>query len=265
MCGNKSMFVELDESECSSFKATGNDTNGYPVPTDLPEPVKKTSGSLDRDKVRGETIAVVESEMICELKFGSYYFWRREQREKMEDGFVKRMKHLLFVARAYYPSIAKLPKFDKLMKQNIQDFERVLSETTTDKDLPPQLEPLCHFSNNVLASSVAINSTVSQAQGSEKLVFHLLTDKKNIFAMKLGFFRNKYGDAVVQVLNVEDLRLYNHHKAAPLHLSMPEEFHSLEKVVVLGDGVIVQRDLSALWNLVMAESLMKILVPGHLV
>lgn len=59
----------------------------------------------------------------------------------MEDSVVKTMKDLLFVARAYYPSIAKLPKFDKLsqeMKQNIQDFERVLSEATTDKDLPPQ-------------------------------------------------------------------------------------------------------------------------------
>ncbi|KAL2509781.1 putative galacturonosyltransferase 7 [Forsythia ovata] len=52
------------------------------------------------------------------------------------------MKDLLYVSRAYYPSIAKLPAFDKLsheMKQNIQDFERVLSETTTDKDLPPQI------------------------------------------------------------------------------------------------------------------------------
>lgn len=99
----------------------------------------QSSGS--KDKARANTMAVDESEMNCVLKFGSYCLWRQEQREKMEDGVVKRMKDLLFVARAYYPSIAKLPKFDKLsqeMKQNIQDFERVLSETTTDKDLPPQ-------------------------------------------------------------------------------------------------------------------------------
>lgn len=64
----------------------------------------------------------------------------------MEDSVVKRMKDLLFVARAYYPSIAKLPKFDKLshdMKQNIQDFERVLSEATTDKDLPSPYVHTC--------------------------------------------------------------------------------------------------------------------------
>ncbi|XP_047977174.1 probable galacturonosyltransferase 7 isoform X5 [Salvia hispanica] len=276
----------------ASLKATGNGTNGYPVPIDLPIPAKKTSGSLDRDKVRDNTIAVDESEMICQLKFGSYCLWRREQRVKMEDSVVKTMKDLLFVARAYYPSIAKLPKFDKLsqeMKQNIQDFERILSEATTDKDLPPQnkqkikmmeatiakakacpvdcnnvdkkfrqlvdltedeanfhmkqsaflyklavqtmpkslhclsmrltveyfrsfdiddkmiekfVNPDLHhyviFSKNVLASSVAINSTVAHAQGSEKLVFHLLTDKENFFAMKLWFFRNKYADAAVQ-------------------------------------------------------------------
>lgn len=111
----------------------------------------QTSGSLDRDKPRGSTIAADESEMICQLKFGSYCLWRQEQREKMEDSVVKRMKDLLFVARAYYPSIAKLPKFDKLsqeMKQNIQDFERVLSETTTDKDLPAQYVEIQPFNLN---------------------------------------------------------------------------------------------------------------------
>lgn len=108
----------------------------------------QTSGSLDRGKSHGNAMAADENEMICELKFGSYCLWRREQREKMEDSVVKRMKDLLFVARAYYPSIAKLPKFDKLsqeMKQNIQDFERVLSEATTDKDLPPQYVEMQRF------------------------------------------------------------------------------------------------------------------------
>lgn len=89
-----------------------------------------------------------ESEKLCELKYGSYCLWRREHKEKMKDAVVKRMKDLLYVARAYYPSIAKLPAFDKLsheLKQNIQDFERVLSEATTDKDLPPQYVQISLF------------------------------------------------------------------------------------------------------------------------
>lgn len=59
----------------------------------------------------------------------------------MIDSMVKKMKDRLFVARAYFPSIAKLHAHEKLsreLRQNIQDFERILSETTTDTDLPSQ-------------------------------------------------------------------------------------------------------------------------------
>lgn len=195
-----------------------------------------------------------------------------------------------------------------------------IEEDLVEKFVNPDLYHYVIFSKNVLAASVAVNSTVAHAQvlllssylrsffshtffcyfdcrsisegivnlqESEKLVFHLLTDKENFFAMKLWFFRNKYADAAVQVLNIEDHKLYNNHKAAPVHLSLPEEFRvsfrrvdklsvaqfrtqyismfsepyyllpeifqSLEKVVILGDDVIVQRDLSALWNLDMGE------------
>ena len=59
----------------------------------------------------------------------------------MKDFMVKKLKDQLFVARAYYPSIAKLPSQEKLtheLKQNIQELERILSESSTDADLPPQ-------------------------------------------------------------------------------------------------------------------------------
>ncbi|KAL0347612.1 UNVERIFIED_CONTAM: putative galacturonosyltransferase 7 [Sesamum calycinum] len=162
-----------------------------------------------------------------------------------------------------------------------------IEQALVKKFVNPDLYHYVIFSRNILASSVVINSTVQHAKEGEKQVFHLLTDTENYFAMKLWFFRNKYGDAAVQVLNIEDLKLYNHHKVAPLHLSLPEEFHvsfrrvdklsstqfrtqylsmfshshyllpkifhSLEKVVVLDDDIIVQRDLSALWNLDMGE------------
>lgn len=84
---------------------------------------------------------VDESDKQCELKYGSYCLWRQEHKEEMKDSMVKKLKDKLFVARAYYPTIAKLPAQDKLsreMKQNIQEFERILSETTTDADLPSQ-------------------------------------------------------------------------------------------------------------------------------
>lgn len=85
--------------------------------------------------------AMDESGKPCEWKFGSYCIWREENREVIKDSMVKKLKDQLFVARAYYPSIAKLPTQSKLtqeLKQNIQELERVLSESTTDRDLPLQ-------------------------------------------------------------------------------------------------------------------------------
>ncbi|CAA3023746.1 probable galacturonosyltransferase 7 isoform X2 [Olea europaea subsp. europaea] len=194
-----------------------------------------------------------------------------------------------------------------------------LEQSLSEKVLNPDLHHYVIFSRNLLASSVAINSTVQNTevwivyllpsssfflkeksfgstginikcideisfifQESEKQVFHVLTDRENYFAMKLWFFINKYREATVQVLNIEDLKLNNHYKLAPLHLSLPEEFrvsflrvdklssyqirteylsifsHShyllpkifptLKKIVVLDDDILTQRDLSELWS-----------------
>ncbi|KAL2607113.1 hypothetical protein AAZX31_09G247900 [Glycine max] len=322
---------------------------------------------------RPKTSTADEGGKSCELTFGSYCLWQQEHRQEMKDALVKKLKDQLFVARAYYPSLAKLPANDKLsrqLKQNIQEMEHMLSESTTDADLPPaagsyskkmentitkvksipvvcdnvdkklrqifdltedeanfhmkqsaflyklnvQTMPKSHhclslkltveyfksshydekadeekfidsslhhyviFSNNVLAASVVINSTVFHAKESSNQVFHVLTDGENYYAMKLWFLRNHYKEAAVQVLNVElDIQKEN-----PLLLSLPEEFRvsilsydnpstnqirteflsifsdshyllpdlfsNLNKVVVLDDDVVIQQDLSALWN-----------------
>ncbi|XP_009622341.1 putative galacturonosyltransferase 7 isoform X2 [Nicotiana tabacum] len=351
--------------------------DGSPMLDGLPkERSRANSTSVATTHAATENIkGIDEGEKLCELKFGSYCLWRHNHKEKVNDLTVRKMKDLLYVARAYYPSIAKLPALDKLsheMKQNIQEFERVLSVTTIDKDLPPlidqkltkmeaviaqakacrvdcsnvdkkfrqlvdltedeatfhmrqsaflyqlavqtmpkshhclsmrltveyfrdpspdidqslaerHLNPDLHhfviFSNNVLASSAVINSTVMHAKESESQVFHVVTDRQNYFAMKLWFSRNKYMEATVEVLNIEDVKLDNNKASTPIHLSLPDEyrvsfhkvdrpstteylsvfshshyllpqiFHSLKKVVVLDDDVIVQRDLSDLWGI----------------
>ncbi|KAL8262252.1 hypothetical protein R6Q59_026301 [Mikania micrantha] len=360
----------------NSIKEAENKTAGIAVPTQVSKPPpKRHNPGVDLSAEGTKTIQVIgESEKMCELKFGSYCLWRQQNKEKMKDFIVKKMKDQLYVARAYYPSIAKLPKLDQFsqeMKQNIQEFERILSESTSDTDLPPQVEkklqkmetiitkaksatvdcnnvdkklrqlvdltedeanfhmkqsaflyqlavqttpkslhclsmrltveffktspvdanvpesllnPDLHhyviFSNNVLASSVVINSTVMHAKASRKQVFHVLTDKQSFFYMKMWFFTNAYKDATVQVLNIEDLDLIEGHAPSPLsmhqelrvsflstsesrteymsvfshwHYALPKIFPSLKKIVVLDDDTVVQRDLSALWDLNMNE------------
>ncbi|KAI3732552.1 hypothetical protein L1987_63758 [Smallanthus sonchifolius] len=357
-------------------KETENKTAGFAVPTQIfnPPPKKHIVGVGSSTEGTKTNQVVDQSEKTCELKFGSYCLWRQQHREKMKDFIVKRMKDQLYVARAYYPSIAKLPKlelFTQEIKQNIQEFERILSESSSDTDLPPQVEKkmqkmettitkaksavvdcnnvdkklrqlvdltedeanfhmkqsaflyqlvvqttpkslhclsmrltveyfktspddadlsesvlnpeLYHyviFSNNVLASSVVINSTVKHAKVSRKQVFHVLTDKQSFFSMKMWFFTNSYNDATVQVLNIEDLDLLegqpSSHLSMPqelrvsflsaaksrteyisvfshLHYSLPRIFPTLKKVILLDDDIVVQRDLSALWNLDLNE------------
>lgn len=81
-----------------------------------------------------------DNDKSCEMTFGSYCLWRREHKQAIKDAVVKKLKDRLFVARAYFPSIAKLPDQDKLSRElrlNIQEFERVLSESSRDADLPP--------------------------------------------------------------------------------------------------------------------------------
>ncbi|KAG8499024.1 hypothetical protein CXB51_005437 [Gossypium anomalum] len=370
-------FLNEAKNETGSINATPKtqQKKGIPIP---PQVVMQSFTSKNISRINGKAKMksdVDESEGFCDLKYGSYCIWREGNREEMHDSMVKKLKDQLFVARAYFPTIAKIPAQSKLsgeLKQNIQEVERVLSESTTDADLPPEIQKksrrmeaviaraksvsldcnnidkklrqifdltedeanfhmkqcaflyqlavqtmpkslhclsmrltveyfrdhlfdkelskkysdptLQHyviFSNNVIASSVVINSTVVHARDTVNQVFHVLTDWQNYYAMKHWFLRNTFRDAVVQVLNIEDPDSYG--KATLSHLTLPVEFrvsfpsndsapaihngtqyvsifsHShyllpeifknLEKVVVLDDDVVVQQDLSALWSL----------------
>lgn len=114
------------------------------------------------------------------------------------------------------------------------------------------------------------------------MVFHLLTDAQNYYAMKHWCSRHSYKEAVLRVINFESLVLKKLHNVAPQklflseefrvsihnmdqptakmrteylsvfshsHFFLPEIFKNLQKVVILDDDVVVQRDLSPLWNL----------------
>jgi alpha-1,4-galacturonosyltransferase len=58
----------------------------------------------------------VENAKACQLEFGSYCLWSTEHKVIMKDSVVKKLKDQLFVARSYYPSIAKLQGQEVLCK-----------------------------------------------------------------------------------------------------------------------------------------------------
>uniref|UniRef100_A0A7N0RCT7 Hexosyltransferase n=1 Tax=Kalanchoe fedtschenkoi TaxID=63787 RepID=A0A7N0RCT7_KALFE len=175
-------------------------TPGSHAPPDLPKPKTipaEDNASGDQLDITTETAtnAVEESEDSCELKYGSYCIWRREHREEMKDTMVKKLKDLLFVARAYYPSVAKLPGQDNLsheLKQNIQEFEHIFSEAITDADLPNQIEHKVQKMEDAIAKAKAV---VADCNNVDKKLQQLvdLTEDEARFHMKQSAYLYQIG------------------------------------------------------------------------
>ncbi|KAG5538506.1 hypothetical protein RHGRI_019176 [Rhododendron griersonianum] len=73
----------------------------------------------------------------------------------------------------------------------------------------PELYHYALFSDNVLAASVVVNSTIRNAKEPEKHVFHLVTDKLNFGAMNMWFLLNPPGKATIHVENVDEFKWLN--------------------------------------------------------
>lgn len=73
----------------------------------------------------------------------------------------------------------------------------------------PTLYHYAIFSDNVLATSVVVNSTVQNAKEPEKHVFHIVTDKLNFAAMRMWFLINPPSKATIEVQNIDDFKWLN--------------------------------------------------------
>ncbi|XP_066355947.1 probable galacturonosyltransferase 7 isoform X2 [Miscanthus floridulus] len=128
-------LIELNND---TFKSKGPRTPKRYQLKDLSWSSKDTT--VDAKENHGQETVHEDNIKSCEHEYGSYCLWSTEHREVMKDTIVKRLKDQLFIARAHYPSVAKLKqqeRFTRELKQNIQEHERMLSDTITDADLPP--------------------------------------------------------------------------------------------------------------------------------
>ncbi|XP_050228243.1 probable galacturonosyltransferase 15 isoform X2 [Mercurialis annua] len=172
----------------------------------------------------------------------------------------------------------------------------------------PSFHHVVLLTDNVLAASVVISSTVQNSVSPEKLVFHIITDKKTYTPMHAWFSINPINSAVVEIkglhqydwskdvnvgvkemleihhliwshyytnmkeevfqhegklkgtlqaLNPSSLSLLNH-----LRIYLPELFPDLNKIVFLDDDVVVQRDISFLWELDLDEKVVGAVIDG---
>ncbi|XP_010939106.1 probable galacturonosyltransferase 13 isoform X1 [Elaeis guineensis] len=185
--------------------------------------------------------------------------------------------------------------------------DEYLSNAHARKQLPPpELLPFLsddsyyHFiiaTDNILAASVVVTSAVRSSLKPEKVVFHVITDKKTYPGMHSWFALHSTSPATVEVKGVhqfdwltrENVPVFgtienhygvrNHYHGnhimgsnvnenprvlisklqarSPNYISLlshlciylPELFPNLNKVLFLDDDVVIQRDLSPLWEI----------------
>ncbi|KAL3033393.1 hypothetical protein AAZX31_02G135500 [Glycine max] len=128
----------------------------------------------------------------------------------------------------------------------------------------PDLYHYAVFSDNVLACAAVVNSTISTAKEQEKLVFHVLTKSLNLPSISMWFLINPPGKATVHILSIDNFEWsskYNtyqeNNSSDPRYTSelnylrfyLPDIFPALNKIVLFDHDVVVQRDLSELWNI----------------
>ncbi|XP_052178893.1 probable galacturonosyltransferase 10 isoform X1 [Diospyros lotus] len=168
---------------------------------------------------------------------------------------------------------------------NIQ--RKLKEKRETMKLTDSNLYHFCIFSDNILATSVVVNSTALNSKNPDMVVFHLVTDEVNYAAMKAWFSLNSFKGVTVDVQKFEDFSWLNASYVPvlkqlqdsetqnyyfsgnngdsrtpikfrnPKYLSMlnhlrfyiPEVFPALKKVVFLDDDVVVQKDLSDLFSI----------------
>ncbi|XP_015969713.1 probable galacturonosyltransferase 6 isoform X1 [Arachis duranensis] len=127
----------------------------------------------------------------------------------------------------------------------------------------PKLYHYAVFSDNVLASAVVVNSTVSAAKEEEKIVFHVVTNSLYFPAISMWFLLNPPGSATVHIQNMDNFKWLSKYSTSKkydsndprytselnyLRFYLPEIFPALHKIVLFDHDVVVQQDLSGLWN-----------------
>jgi len=105
---------------------------------------------------------------------------------------------------------------------------------------------------------------ISKLQEQEKLVFHVLTKSLNLPSISMWFLINPPGKATVHILSIDNFEWsskYNtyqeNNSSDPRYTSelnylrfyLPDIFPALNKIVLFDHDVVVQRDLSELWNI----------------
>lgn len=169
----------------------------------------------------------------------------------------------------------------RLVEEKISHPEKYTDDEPKAELEDPSLYHYAIFSDNIIAVSVVVRSVVKNAEEPWKHVFHIVTDRMNLAAMKVWFkmrpvergahieikavrdftfLNSSYvpllrqqelansqkpsSENTVKFKNPKDTSLLSH-----LRFYLPEMFPKLQKIIFLEDDVVVQKDLTGLWKI----------------
>ncbi|CAL0326887.1 unnamed protein product [Lupinus luteus] len=165
-------------------------------------------GALDRAKAMGHVLSMAKDQLYDCLLVARKLRAMLQSTENSVNILKKRSAFLIQLAAKTVPRPLHCLPLQLAADYYLQDYHKKRS-FDKEKIEDPSLYHYAIFSDNVLATSVVVNSTVQNAKEPEKHVFHIVTDKLNFAAMRMWFLINPPSKATIEVQNIDDFKWLN--------------------------------------------------------
>ncbi|BAT77426.1 hypothetical protein LR48_Vigan04g259100 [Vigna angularis] len=165
-------------------------------------------GALDRAKAMGHVLSIAKDQLYDCLLVERKLRVMLQSTEDRVNVQKKRSAFLIQLAAKTVPRPLHCLPLQLAADYYLQGYHKK-GNLDKEKIEDPSLYHYAIFSDNVLAASVVVNSTVQNAQEPEKHVFHIVTDKLNFAAMRMWFLTNPPSRATIEVQNIDDFKWLN--------------------------------------------------------
>ncbi|CAJ1972936.1 unnamed protein product [Sphenostylis stenocarpa] len=165
-------------------------------------------GALDRAKAMGHVLSIAKDQLYDCLLVARKLRVMLQSTEDRVNGQKKRSAFLIQLAAKTVPRPLHCLPLQLAADYYLQGYHKK-GNLDKEKIEDPSLYHYAIFSDNVLATSVVVNSTVQNAKEPEKHVFHIVTDKLNFAAMRMWFLTNPPSKVTIEVQNIDDFKWLN--------------------------------------------------------
>jgi len=164
--------------------------------------------ALDRAKAMGHVLSIAKDQLYDCLLVERKLRVMLQSTEDRVNVQKKRSAFLIQLAAKTVPRPLHCLPLQLAADYYLQGYHKK-GNLDKEKIEDPSLYHYAIFSDNVLATSVVVNSTVQNAKEPEKHVFHIVTDKLNFAAMRMWFLTNPPSRATIEVQNIDDFKWLN--------------------------------------------------------